>query len=191
MQKLHWNTLPPEKLENTIWAAAEDGDDSLREDDVAELEKLFGTQTNTSNVSVAKSRDDDKLKLHLLDGKRAQNIVITLAQFRAAESHDALLEAACSMDTLGGLLSADKLENLGAILPSPSEVKKAHQAANSQHPAEVFFTLSIKYYPELPRRITCSIYCEHFNEVHEAVMNKMQTLIDACNQVLFFEMLVC
>lgn len=190
--KMHWNTIPAEKLGNSIWASnsARDAhnpngdDDSF--DDIEELEKLFGSQSNTDFAVLTKSREiDPRLKLLLLDPKRAQNIVIGLSQFKSlAQSHDVILEAVCRLDSLTGKLNVDNLGNLQNIIPTATEMKMINQLKDSKHPAEVFYQICQAYYPDLPRRLKSFIVISNFEDVFRTLIEKMNKLIDCCNEVL-------
>ncbi len=160
----------------------------MGKDDVAELEKLFGAQSFSASASLTAStertiKDDDKMKLFVIEAKRAQNIVIGLAQFKNYPSASVYLGAVCSLRTLNGFFTADRLENLQSLLPSPTEAKKLPQAADSKHPAELFCLAAVELYPDLPRRISCFIFCENFNDTCSSLVLKMNKIIDACNQV--------
>ena len=183
--KMHWNTLPPEKLENSVWANIDE--DSMEEKDLKELEKLFAASVKSS---VSDSKDthsaptDPKFQLFVLDARRAQNVVIGLSQFKGHKTHNELLEAVCRLDDQSGILNIDKLQNLVPLLPTFHEAKKMSAAKESQHPAEVFFNVAIDYYPELPRRLSCFITCLTFADTTQSLLEKMKRIIDACNEVI-------
>ena len=105
-----------------------------------ELEKLFAASGSSAVVekkSVAS--EDPKLKLFVLDHRRAQNVVIGLSQFRSKFSHKQLLEAVCRLDDLDGSLNVDKLQNLTPLLPTEHEAKRMDAAADSQQPSGSVF----------------------------------------------------
>jgi hypothetical protein len=181
--KMHWNTLPPEKLSNSVWASSVD-DESL--DDIEELEKLFGSQQSSESVSGKVTKEDEKLKLLLLEPKRAQNVIIGLTQFKSFGSHDDLLGAICAMNSVDGKLTLDKLGNIQSLIPTPSEFKKIHQAIGSKNPAEIFFLLACEYYPQLPKRLNSFIICSNFNDIFSTLLEKMNKLIDSCNEVFTY-----
>ena len=179
--KIHWNTLPPEKLRNSIFANGQD-EDSMQDEELEELEKLFGAQSKAEPEASAQVVDK-RMRLLVLDGKRAQNVVIGLAQFKSFASHDALLGAVCAMDDLRGLLNGDKLQNLSQLVPSIPESRKIHGMEGSEHPAELFFMVANKFYPDLPKRLSCFLTCCTFQEAYDSIMTKMKKIIDACNEV--------
>jgi hypothetical protein len=109
--------------------------------DVEELQKLFAAHADTNATKKAAhpinaKKVDSKSVLTYIDGKRAQNVTIALAQYKnvAPSNHD-LLRAVCSLDSLGGRLGADQLENLRHLLPSSTELQNLSQLRKSEHPA--------------------------------------------------------
>jgi hypothetical protein len=189
---MHWNTLPPEKLEKSIWAGNNE-EESMEEQEMKELEKLFaasGNPASSGGVNGAQGTAgapvvDLRMKLFVLESRRAQNVVIGLSQFKGQKSHKELLEAVCRLDDLGGSLDIDKLQNLIPLLPTLHEAKKMIPAKESQHPAEVFFNTAIGYYPELLKRLNCFVTCLTFADTSEVILAKMRRIIEACNEVLF------
>ena len=77
----------------------------------------------------------------------------------------------------------NRLQNISQLLPTIPECKKLHDAINSQHPAEVFCNLANKYFPDLPKRLTCFITCLTFHDSTLVLTEKMKKVIDACNEV--------
>jgi formin 2 len=124
------------------------------------------------------------MKLVALEGKRAQNIVIGLSQYKSFGSYSILLSAICSLDNLNGTLTLDHAENLVSLLPTVSELKKVVDMSQSKHPAELFFLLAKDFYPELPRRLNCFIMTQHFENYCLATENKMKALNAACSEVV-------
>jgi len=125
------------------------------------------------------------MQLHALDGKRAQNVVIGLAQYKSiTQDMFALLRAVCSLDSMGGRVSADHLENLQPLLPTGPEIKRLADLAGSTHPAEVFIRTAASFYPELPRRLQCFLTCSTFRASAAAAGDKARLLVSACKEVI-------
>jgi hypothetical protein len=169
MQNLHWNTLPAEKLKNSIWAqSAGTGAADIAETDLQELERLFGAQKSTGsfattrNVGALADSAKETLQLKHLDRKRAQNIVIGLNPFKGLGSHVELLKALCSLNDLNGKITSDSIDNFRTLLPTEAEMKRIDKVKGSKHPAEVFFQAVMLFYPELPMRLTCFSACLNF-----------------------------
>ena len=193
LQNIHWNPLPAEKLSKSVWGqGAKEDQDDIQDTDLEELEKLFGSKSNSNpNPSKTQGEGDgaeskkNAMKLLLLEGKRAQNIVIGLAQYKSlAADHHTILRAICSLDSLGGKISADHLENLLPLLPTPSEMKRISDIELSQHPAEVFARAAGMYFPELPRRLQCYLTTLQFRASCIEALDKAHALISACREVI-------
>jgi ankyrin repeat protein len=202
MQTMHWNAIPKDKLEKSIWAASVEGDgDEIQEDDMAEIEKLFGKEEKkpargawgdggaagapggAAGEGGAK-QPPKKDRLMLIDGKRAQNVTIGLSQFKSLGTFQELLRAVCSLDSLGGRLTIDHLENLQNILPSDSEIKDSARMIESLHPAEAFLRTAAQYCPDLPQRLHCFITCSHFGDNCANGLSRARKVITACNEVI-------
>ena len=87
-----------------------------------------------------------------------------------------------TLDKLNNKLTVDHLENVQALLPSPSEIKILPNAKKSQHPAEMFLCLTLDYL-DLPRRLNIFIICENFGANCNASIEKAKAIITACNEV--------
>eukprot|EP01034_Spumella_vulgaris_P023259 gene23260-29471_t len=192
LQTLHWKALSPTKLRNSIWSCGTsgetDGSSGIADTEMVELEKLFAVNSSSAQSVTAPLDGGGIVKpvpqLRVLERKRAQNIAIGLVAFKVCGSHLDLMKAVCSLDTLDHRLSADHLENLRNLLPTDSEMKRMHDIAGSQHPAEVFVQATLMFYPELPVRLSSFIVCLNFTGNCEAVLAKFMKLISCCNQVL-------
>ena len=141
------------------------------------------------------SSSSSATQLFVLDGKRAQNVVIGLAQYKSLTQPPAegggggggmfaLLRAVCSLDSMGGRVTADHLENLLPLLPTPAEMKRLADLAASSHPAEVFIRTAASFYPELPRRLQCFLTCCSFRQSAQACAAKARLLVTACVEVI-------
>eukprot|EP01041_Mallomonas_annulata_P005865 gene5865-11842_t len=199
LQKIHWDTLPAEKLRNSVWKTTDEDDggdgDSYghgqghqQDHDMDELQELFGSREmnrSRSNSKQDASKSDTGIRLVVLDAKRAQNVVIGLAQFKSFGPHANLFRAVCAFDKCNDQLDTEKVEKLRALLPTSSEASKLKdQRVQLTHPAEQFFKVALDFYPELPLRLNTFLSCEHFGDECENALQKVNILIDACNQVI-------
>ena len=192
MQNLHWNTLPEERVKNSIWAKASNSTNEIdiAETDLEELERLFGAHkekninnfTTTRNISQTASTKIS-LQLQYLDKKRAQNIVIGLNPFKSLGNYVDILKAMCSLDTLNGKITLDMIDNFMNLLPTEAELKRIDKINGSKHPAELFFQAVMLFYPELPNRLQCFNLCLNFPIKYDNIIEKTKNLINACNQV--------
>ena len=116
MQNLHWNLLPADKLAHSIWSTTS-ADTTIAEQDLAELERLFGNSNTNTSASFATTRslgataDSTTLQLRHLEKKRAQNIVIGLNPFKSLGTHVEVLKAMCSLNDMQGRITADHIDN--------------------------------------------------------------------------------
>lgn len=107
-----------------------------------ELEKLFcalpepKADKDTHSVSLFNKVDKASLKLLVLEGRRAQNIVIALSQYKSFGHYSKLFSAICSLEDMNGTLTIDHIENLIPLLPTLSELKQVKDIMKSKHPAE-------------------------------------------------------
>lgn len=131
MQKIHWNTVSEDNVEDSIWEG--DCEDELDQTEIEELEALFRSQPAKTSMKDNKLYEKEKQKqkqkqrkqnIQLIDMKRANNVAIALAQFRAFKNFDDLCQAVISLDEEN--LNCEKLQNMELLLPSLHE-KKAIQ----------------------------------------------------------------
>lgn len=191
----NWQPMPEERLKNSIWAmtAMQEGEGFLAEQELQILDQLFRSQQQDlkqshqlpshGKIAALQKSVREKMKLKVLEGKRAQNISIGLVPFRSFGSHADLLKAICSLNNLSGQLSVDNLENFRNLLPSEAERKQSFKLQQVSHPAEVFLQTVLLFYPELPIRLNTFIICLSFGNFAEATEKKIRALMDAMNQV--------
>lgn len=126
LQKIHWNAVSEDKLRDSVWERKSEAETEINDSEISQLESLFSlSPVNTvgakrSNIA-AKSRAK-KQQISLIDPKRANNIAISLAQFRSFDNYDKLCEAVVSMDQ--SKLDLEKLSNMELLLPTPEELKR-------------------------------------------------------------------
>ena len=128
-------------------------------------------------------------QLFVLDGKRAQNIIIGLTQFKPSQMGDEvnnvtdILNAIMSLNRLDGKLSLDRLNNFTVLLPSDTEVKKLRSCSETRNVAELFLKDIIPYYPMIARRLQTFIICEQFASESKSLLEKMMRITDMCLKV--------
>lgn len=79
MQKLHWNAIDENKLQNSVWASVEESE--IDAEELGHLEDLFRALP-TSVRTTKEKRKDSTENLAFVDSRRGNNIAIALAQFR-------------------------------------------------------------------------------------------------------------
>ena len=143
-------------------------------------------------AAVSSGPTANSLKLHCLDARRAQNITIGLVPFNALcgatgrrrGDFAGIFEAVCRLDDVGGRLDHDALENLGRLLPSPSELKRLHGAGDSEHVAERFVLSAQRYMPELHHRIATFTACLAFPSMYQEAVVRRKEIVRACDAIL-------
>merc|ERR1719378_1023999 len=83
MMKLHWNKLDDERLKNSVWSKeAESTNTDLGSDERAVIDDLFSADAPTSKPLPTRKKSVDN-EVKLIDGRRANNVGISLAQFKS------------------------------------------------------------------------------------------------------------
>lgn len=122
MMKLHWNKLDDERVKNSVWSKeAESKSSDLGQDERAVIDDLFSADASASKPMPKRKKSVDE-EVKLIDGRRANNVGISLAQFKSFKSYDALATAIVRMDDSN--LSLEKLQNLQLLLPTAQEMKQ-------------------------------------------------------------------
>ena len=83
MQTIHWDAIPQEKLQNSVWAS-DNKIDEIDDNEIKQLESLFSVAPAKS-VAPKGGVKGGNAKIappSVLDGKRANNMAIALAQFK-------------------------------------------------------------------------------------------------------------
>jgi hypothetical protein len=154
---------------------------------MAEIEQLFKAAPLKKEQLEGTKKSQPAMALGFIEGKRAQNIVIGLAQFKglSENNYERLFRSICCLDDVDGFLTADNLENLQPLLPTDSELTAMRNMAVSlTHPAEVFMQGAAKYYPDLRSRLASTLLANSFAVDAEDVLKRSTALIDTCNQIL-------
>jgi hypothetical protein len=202
LQKLHWNTIPADKLDKSLWALDDDiGENYFKETDIQQLEQLFGTAPSVVSTGARMSRRNsyndsmndssqrtdsvqiDSSKLWVLDGKRAQNIIIGLVQFKSIGTIAEIVHNIMSLNNIGGLLDTDKLSNFSTLLPSDTEMKKLASCTQTQNQAELFIRELSPHHPLLGRRLHVFLVCEQFESHCTSVNAKIDRVLSCSIKV--------
>ena len=191
LAKIHWNTVDTSKIKNSVWSSNEDSE--LDEADIAKLESLFATvQTNRAAAAGRKAaaKKDTKKKASLIEPKRANNIAISLAQYRSFENFDAIVNAVVTLD--GQNLNAEKLQNMQALLPTKDEMthlEKYGSQTDGLGRAELFF-LAIMKAPRFPLKLASFKFSLQFDDFTKTLSSNLHLLSTACDEVMNSKKLV-
>ena len=183
MQKIHWKTVSEEKLPDSLWAEQDGGECNIDDNEIEELESLFGAKSPP--ISVYKKRNKtqesgNKKAYHLIELKRANNIAISLAQFRVFPNYDDLCKAVISFDL--SKLTIEKLQNMQKLLPSNRELIDIRQykgSVTSLGRAELFFLAQSKI-PRFPQKLDACVFSLQFVDIVNELKKSSSLLVKAC-----------
>ena len=184
MQKIHWHTVAEERVKDSVWNELSNEDDILDDDAITELENLFGAKSPPARMEIKKISKTKSLQASLLDGKRANNIAIGLAQFRSFQSYDELCQAVASLDTSN--LNSEQLENMHLLLPTTTEMKQIQEYSGSLEAlgrAELFFVAILKV-NRFAAKLSVCLFLKQF-ETHVLELQCIQDqFIHTCSNIV-------
>lgn len=183
LQKIHWTTVAEERLENSLWAS-DNGSEVIQESDIAKLESLFGIASPKPKTLVKPVVAKIQEMSSLIDPKRANNIAIALAQFRAFTNYDDLVMAVASLNQEH--LNIENLTNMQLLLPTQEEMDALRQhngQSDGLGRAELFF-LSVMKVPRFSQKLTAMKYYLQFDEQVRSLSSSLQVLAKACTEVI-------
>jgi hypothetical protein len=120
----------------------------------------------------------------LLDGKRANNIAIGLAQFRSFQSYDDLCQAVASLDTTN--LNIEQLENMHLLLPTTAEMKQLQEHSGSLEAlgrAELFFVAILKV-NRFAAKLSVCLFIEQFETQALELQCMQDQFIHTCSNIV-------
>lgn len=191
MKKLHWNPLPAERLENTVWAVKPGRRQSLQLEagDIQHMAELFSSRPARPKAKAAPADGaggaagkGKKGKVHLVDLKRGNNVAIGLAQFRRM-GFGKVVEAVQSFDREA--LPAGKAAMLRDLVPTAAELRTVANYSGEEAdlgPAEQFFRV-VGRFRRVGAKVEALISAHQFGEHKEELAGKLATLRRACTEV--------
>ena len=189
LQRVHWSTINEEEmLRDSLWNSKIDAE--ITQSDVEELESLFSASPRPSaRIAIRSKRGkggchiDKRASSMIVESKRANNIAISLAQYRSFDSFDALVTAVASLDETN--LNTEKITNMIALLPTTSELNQLNQLkqVDGLGRAELFF-ISVSKMPRFKEKLFCFQYLLLFEEVTSTLKTNLITLEKACAEVI-------
>ena len=193
MTKVFMNQISSDKLKNSLWGADDGGDDDneLAKEDIKALEEAFGqsniakSPTKSAGISAPGTPSKPK-EVSLVDGKRAYNVNIGLAQFKSSfgEDYDLLMEAIVSLDETK--LKMENLANLRSLLPSPTEMRQVGSFKGnikSLGRCERFFVAASKR-PLISEMAKSFYIILSFQESYASSLERFEAVNAACEQIL-------
>ena len=185
-KKLHWKALDADKVKNSLWADDDsEGEDDLHMDE-EEFKRLFvQTETSEAENKAAAARkaplEAKKVKVSLINMKRAQNAGIALARIRYP--YPALRQKIMDMDGEG--LTTDQLRSLEEFLPTAEEEGQVTAFKGDEKElgqAEQYMRVMAGF-KSAPRRIRCMIYKQVFRTRVSECKAKLSKIENACDDV--------
>ena len=179
MRALHWTTVRPKEIKNTIW----DGlDETKIKIDVGGFEQMFQQKVTApkggkggDKKSKKKMQDEKKNEeIHLVDGKRSYNVDIGLNRFKL--SHQQIKDAILLMDEI--TLNLDKVTKLRNYIPDTSEqeiLRNFDGDVTLLAHTERFF-LALCNIPDLSGRMELWQFKLQFSELLEIQMDRIEIL---------------
>jgi hypothetical protein len=157
MQKIHWKTVSEEKVGDSLWADSTNYDRDIDDKEVEQLESLFAVKKTVPSVTNSKKERLSNSSRHndssLIEMKRANNIAISLAQYRKFKNYDELCEAVICMDS--AKLNSEQIQNMKALLPTTDELKRisAYKGVTEGLVRAELFFLSVSKFPRFARKV--------------------------------------
>ena len=184
-KKLYWKAVDASKIgADSIWNTKNGEEDAdnveiLKE----EFEQLFVEQPSAAakDKKPEKPVEQKKVKVNLIDAKRAQNAGIALARIK--KSFDLVRKAVADMDEKE--FSTEQLKSLGEYLPNDEEsrVLKAFSGDLSQLGQAERYMLTMLGFQTAKKRLDCMVFKQQFNEKLNEIRGTVAAIDKACEQV--------
>ena len=181
LQRIHWTAVDKSKLEGSLWAADDAGDEEDLDDSaIRELEEVFAADAPAVvGMATPATQRKSKMKISLIDPRRAQNVEIQLAQFKSFASDDDIVSSVSSF-------AADQLQILTSILPTADEmatVKAFDGNSSCLGRAEQFF-VAVSQSPRLPSRLRSFLFMRQFDAQASELEQSLILLATACEEIV-------
>jgi len=191
MQKIHWRELSTEKLQGSLWETCNSDGSELGQDEIKQIESLFSAApSKLLKVKAKPSTKSNKVKsqTNLIEMKRANNIAISLAQFRSFENYDDLCEAVVMQSK--EKLCAEKLHNMQKLLPTKEELNVINSINQTDGlgRAELFF-VSVAKISRFAAKLDAFTFSIQFSEQDQQISQLLDSLEQACLDIIGSEAL--
>ena len=193
MQKIHWNAIKEENLANSLWTSYDSVAAEISQKEIKQLESLFSASPRPSAKAAIGSKRGEEARIApkqiSVDPKRANNIAISLAQYRDFNSFDDLVTAVASLDE--SYLSVEKVNNMTSLLPTTSELDQLKQInckSDGLGRAEQFF-LAVAKMPRFAEKLNSFRYLLQFDDQMTTLKGNLTLLMKAINEVITNEKL--
>ena len=185
MQKIHWKPVSQDRLQHSLWANENEGETSIDDVEVKELEHLFAKKMVAKQQKKPTASETKKMeKVSLIDAKRSYNIAISIAQFKSFQTYDDLCAAVVSLDS--SKLNCEQLQRMTALLPSQDEIKSLREykgQENSLGRAEKFL-LAISRIPNFSQKLQNFAFILQFPDIANELREALIGLGTACKDIV-------
>jgi hypothetical protein len=185
MQKIHWKPVSQDRLQHSLWANVNEGETSIDDVEVKELEHLFAKKMVAKQQKKPTASETKKMeKVSLIDAKRSYNIAISIAQFKSFQTYDDLCAAVVSLDS--SKLNCEQLQRMTALLPSQDEIKSLREykgQENSLGRAEKFL-LAISRIPNFSQKLQNFAFILQFPDIANELREALIGLGTACKDIV-------
>ncbi len=182
MRGIFWTKLPPSELEGTIWPELNDEVVKL---DIPDLEAKFSKPPEKSKAVAAPKADTGAAakveKIHIVDGKRQQNVGITISRFHSTPQE--VKKSIMRVDDT--ILSLERSKALLAIAPTADELTmlRAYTGDVKLLTDEDQFLMEMATIPRLDQRLKAITLRHTFEKETTDIKNKLTTVRAACNEI--------
>lgn len=179
MRGLFWTKVQADNLEGTIWPEIKDEKVRL---DIETLEKKFQVvESKLPDKAGGGSAAPSKEKVHIVDGKRQQNVGIGVSKLRIPTPD--LLQAIIKLDET--ILSLDRTRVLLDLTPTDDEIPmlRGYDGDLDQLTTEDRFLYELTNVPRLSTRLKCMITRYTFEKDALEIKQKLIAIREACVEI--------
>ena len=202
LKQLHWKKLDSVRAKNSMWGSIDASTDSPQRNKLEEdMAQHFGKKKSTKNGKGGGKKNgkgsggsgssnlNSKGPQRILDPKRARNIEIGLAQFRAFSKFEDLGIVVCSLDQ--SRLSTDRLETLVELSPTKFELKEIMNATARMSDEQKLnlgaaekFHLAMSKIPRFREKVQCFLFKSGWDDHGDRLDEQIVSLSGAIDDIL-------
>jgi len=178
MRGFFWTKVQADNMQGTIWPEMKDDKVKL---DLDTLEKKFAAVEAKVGVDNKAAGAPTKDKVHIVDGKRQQNVGIGVSKLRIANSD--LLNAIVKLDET--ILSLDRTRVLIDLAPTDDEISmlRGYEGDLDLLTTEDRFLYELTNIPRLSTRLKCLATRFTFENEALEIKHQLNAIREACVEV--------
>lgn len=187
MLKLHWNPVPKERLERSVWGTPRDATGDLGQEELDELESMFAARPagkSGAGAGGSKGKSAEPQQVTIVEFKRAYNVSIGLAQFKSFQSYPDLFKAILRLDVKA--LPSERLEQLTDLLPTEAELREVRRYKGDVaklREAERWF-VAVNSVPRLSAKLAAVVFVAQFPAQATEAQRRLDVSASACHEVI-------